>query len=674
MSQDDFQDDLIMDNGPMAHGYHPGPGPPPPPPPTGRYILIALAVAILAGVVWMILNPVGTARMIGRIMDRPPVVTALNLRVNGEERDLKPGQFAKLHPQDELVVEGFESNRWYNYDLTMFSPDLNVDSFSQPNSLWKVLGEEAFEKPREFVIQVREGEKVLADFYLLVSMSAMDWAAKADQATDNEQKIRYLRLALELEPKNLAIRNKLAGLFEETKAYDEAADLYNKTLDEAETDEDKRAALNELVRVYQDAKNTVKLLETYEALIKQAPDAQVPQLLNAILKIHQAGKNHAAVVQTYHRLIDVSDDATARRLLRELAELHEKKGEFSKAIKVYQTLRDRLPANERAWALKKLGYLYAKTDEIDRAITAYEAAARADNKDQNLYFNLARLYQSKGDKVKYAENLSKALQLAPGDTDDQMNLALAFLEAGEKDKAEAALRELLKKNPDNLKAHLRLLNLLEEKGDQDGLIEEYRQVIRLDPKNKVLYYNLGVMLFEKGDLKGAQEMMSHAKDLDPEDVETRQYLFEIYRRQEMPEKAVAQAIEILKLKPGQDALYTYVYQYYDEKKDYTTLSELASEWVKQQPDSVKLLQNLAYTQVKLQKWADAAETYEKILKKKPDDLDLLFTLAETYEKAKKLDAAKDAYQRILKIDPDNEKAAEAAVRLSLEEIKTRREP
>jgi tetratricopeptide (TPR) repeat protein len=167
-------------------------------------------------------------------------------------------------------------------------------------------------------------------------------------------------------------------------------------------------------------------------------------------------------------------------------------------------------------------------------------------------------------------------------------------------------------------------------------------------------------------------MMIKVQELDPKDVEARQYLFEIYRRQQKPKKAVEQALEILKLKPGQEALYTYVYQYYDGKQDYQALFDAASDWVTRQPDSIMLWQNLAYAQVKLHQWPDAAKTYEEILKRKPDDVDLLFTLADLYEKAKDLKAAKEAYQRILNIDPENEKAAEAHVRVSLEEIKTRR--
>jgi predicted TPR repeat methyltransferase len=75
---------------------------------------------------------------------------------------------------------------------------------------------------------------------------------------------------------------------------------------------------------------------------------------------------------------------------------------------------------------------------------------------------------------------------------------------------------------------------------------------------------------------------------------------------------------------------------------------------------------LAYAQIKLNDLPGAAGTYEAISRLTPRDIDALFKLATLYEGAGDVKKAKETYERILELDPDNEKAAEARLKLALQ--------
>lgn len=594
-------------------------------------IIVILVSVLTTGLAWFAFHPKDLARVAGWVWPVKPVVRTLTLSLNDEARIIRPGQFIRFHPQDTLAVVSFTSNHWLNYDLRLDSPDLDLELLSKPVALMKLLGEKGFTKPRQFVIQVKAGPKVIADFYLLASMTALDWAAKADREKSKEQKIHYYRLALELEPKNFRLRNKLVALLEETGKYRAAAELLDQALGK---------------------KTDLKILKR-------------------ILSIHRAGGGQAKVVQTYRRLIAASPEKAARSYLRELARLHEDRGEIKKAVQVYEALRARLPLNQTAGALKKIGFLQAKINNIGQAIKAYEAAALIDEKDANIFFNLARLYQSKDNQAKYLEHIAKALSLDPSDVQAHMELINTYLQAGQSGRAEEELKALIAKDPDNMEARLRLAELLEQGADREQLAEQYEYLLTKDPENKVLRYNLGVIHYDAGRLEQAEAMMKEVVRLDPRDVEAVQYLFEVYRRQKKDKPALAQAEELVRLKPELDAPYGYIFDYLCRKEDYKSLVQKSRAWIKGRPAAIKLSEYLAYAQIKMNRLGPAAQTYEAIAEMKPGDVENLMKLARIYEGLGRLKEARDVYKRVLKIDPDNGQAAEGHLRLSMEVLKSK---
>lgn len=593
------------------------------------WILAALFCVLLAvPAVWFIFQPEDLVRMKDRVLHVKPLVHSLTVTVNNETRLLRPGQFTVFHPADTFRVDSFESNHWKNYDLRLYSPDLDLNAVAQPTSLLRSLGEEAFTSPRQFVIQVKDGPVIVASFFLLVSMSTDDWVTKAAKAEQPEDKVRYYRLALEFDPKNTDVKKQLAAALEASGNFQGAADIYEREMGDR-------------------------------------PD---PAVLSTLLTIYRRAGDVNQVVHTYHRLIQVSPDDAAQGLLRELARLHEDRGEIEEAVKAYRILITRLPQEQTAGVLKEIGFLYANHRLIDQAIQTYEEAARLDEKDANIFFNLARLYQTQGNQDKYLENMSKALTLDPTDANARLKLADTYLNAGQKDQAEKELRAVLDREPDNLDARLRLVKLLEDRQAHGELIAHYEYLLDKAPDNKVLRYNLGVLYYEANRLNDAEKMMNETVRQDPQDIDARRYLFEIYQKQNNPDAAAAQAQDLIRLDPNQLPLFDFLFSYLDDRRSYDTMAGMVKEWITLHPRETKFREYLAYAQIKMNKLEDAAQTYEELAGLKTGDVDVLFKLAKIYEGLGRLKEAKRTYARILEIDPSNERAAEAHLNLAVESL------
>lgn len=673
------------------------PGPPP-----GRFnklVYLLIISAVVVGAVWFAYHPDDLAGYIYKFRPGSPAVYSLTVRLNNQDRTVNAGQFLSFHPRDEISIVRFDSNRWRNHDIRLFSPDFDVELLSEPVKLLDIMGEDAFQEPRQFVIQAKHETDVLAGFYLLAGMTVLDWDARADQSKSLDQKIHYYRLALKVDPVNKLIQNKLAEALVGNENYTEAAELYESmlTADNAEP------------------------------------------ILNRLLTIYKASGDHKKTVETYHRLIDVSGAKKKTELLNALENLHEKKGELGEAIKAYEALLTLSAVDEHATIYKKIAYLYVKQKKTKQAVKSYESAAKADPKDRNVFINLARLYREQGDRKNYAVNLARAAELAPEDVPTRMELVQAYLDLNKKAEAEQELKSIIKLKSENTNARLLLLELLEEKADTPELINQYEALIKSQPDNNVLRYNLGVIYYDAGEMDKAEEHLLRAAQLAPNDVNTQLYLFEIYRKNDnlenlletaeilkklnpddlTPQKylfqyyrekgmfneALDQALRLIELQPEEEILYDYVLTELENREDYEKLTPILMKWTKERPKVIRFRESLAEIQLKkgnvdgaletlralaelepenparlekildLQlkgnKTGDAAETMEKILKLKPSDTELMFRLAAVYENTGALVKARETYARILKYDPENAKAEEAHLRLSLKTLQKR---
>ena len=334
-------------------------GPGPPPRKKGGLIFLILLLTLAAAIGWFYFHPNDMDFFLSKVMPGEPDVKSLVLTVNGAEKQIRPGQFLTVHPRDFLSVEGFDSNRINNFNLSLFSPDLDIEVLQKPSRLLDLLGEDAFKSPRQFVIQVRQNKaRIVASFYILSSMTSQDWLKRSEGTGDLDKKIHYLSLAAALDPKNEEIIRKLADALDQKG--------------------DRQAALSVRERV--------------------PAEEQDPVFLKKLLTGYKEAGDKGKLVHTYHRLIMASPKAEAEQYLNELAELHRSNGEYQDAVRTYEFLLGRIPVERSPEILEKILQIYQETDNYPKSVDTLSRLIMASPESQSLGYvdQLARLQEDHG--------------------------------------------------------------------------------------------------------------------------------------------------------------------------------------------------------------------------------------------------------------------------------------
>ena len=591
------------------------PGPPIPPPPRSRYGLVVLLTLLAAALAWYWFHPEDYGRLMDMIRPSPVTVTGLKVTRSGEQIVLNPGDTLEIRPEEPLSVEGPVSNRYQNYDLRLYSPELDPFDLSKPRSLLEILGEDAFAEPIRLNVQVKEGDRVLAEMTIASRLSADDWLQRAEAAKEPERKIRYLRQVLKTDPARREILRQLADLLEKAEQFSETVTVLEQymggqddpgvltrilALEKRIGDPEKeRAALERLMAVAPDKDIFRHTMDLADLLVKEGQAEEAAHRLEALALARQGAEREKALsraetlfleaggtgaVADFYARVTEGDfgEATAEWLQQQALKLDEQ-GEVEQAISAYTALRDRFSGDERSRIQKRIGFLLAKTERWPDSIAAYELAASMDPGDRTVYLNLSRLYRLEGDLSGAIRHLSLAASMDPSDARTQERLAEILLEAGHKLRAATVYEQVVRIDPENMGARRHVIALLEELGRAGEAVPHYEYLLKKNPKNKVLHYNLGVIRFDAGDFKAAGESMNQVVKLDPADKDAHQYLLEIYRQMGDKERAVAEARELIKLGVVIPGVYETVLADLEAKKQTREIAAVLADLVTAKP-------------------------------------------------------------------------------------------
>ena len=188
-----------------------------------------------------------------------------------------------------------------------------------------------------------------------------------------------------------------------------------------------------------------------------------------------------------------------------------------------------------------------------------------------IYLNLALLYKTKGDTVKYVSTLKKGIDKYPNDGIDLMNNLINYYLLEKKDTKTALdyLNIAIEKDPNNPNYYTVKGSIYDRMNNLAESEIAYNKAIELDPKNVDALINLGVLYFNKaGDVNNnankekdnnkfnamikqrdelfnkALPFLEKAHELAPNDVITMESLKTIYYRLKMVDKSEAIKVKL----------------------------------------------------------------------------------------------------------------------------------
>ena len=675
--------------------------------PTWLAYVLALFLAIgLGGGFWYLLAPESMARLFGRIGGTPLQVDSLSLNLDDKIVELPPNGTIEIHPAQRFGVTGLNSSRWLNYDLRLYSPDIDINAVTDGalSTTRELLPGEIFENTREIHISVRDGDQDVADFRILSRYSALDFMARGDAANTPEAKVEYYQKAYQLDSNSDLIRDKLVSALAEMDRTGGAqtAAIYENLLAQNGPSED---LLNRLANVYEGENKNDRLIAVLERLItlvESRGESAAPQkerlasakakagLLNEaaaiyeellkadqevsrqisylgqLVGLYRQNRDSEKEIEALKRLAEITPPDQATAIWTEIALLYEKIEDAEGRLTAWKNLADKLPEGlPKANVYKIIGRILAGEEKYDQAREAYQAALKIAPNDTNTLMNLARLALLQDDGKAYLANLTKIVDLEPANNEYRLELAGAL--AGDKQNAKAKnqYQELIKREPDDQNLRLVFIDFLDKIGDKNTLIQQYEELSKRNEANKVLPYNLGVIYFEQKNWNKAIEAFKKVLDLDADDKEAREYLLVAYQRKNQRADILREAMELYRRDPANTVYRTLMLNTCENAKDWKEFTKVAQEITKVEPDSPYGWEQLYRAQTQLGQKESAAESLWRAAERtKEKQSEAWLKAAREFAALNKKDRAVEAYNKVLEIDPKNQTATKALANLN----------
>lgn len=303
-------------------------------------------------------------------------------------------------------------------------------------------------------------------------------------------------------------------------------------------------------------------------------------------------------------------------------------------------------------SLLNLGVVYYVKSSYDLAMDNFQKALDLDDKDVDALYNLGRTLQACKKYSESLEFLKKAYELNSKDGMILKCLGRGYFELGFYEEACEILQKYLEKEPDDL----------------EGLMQYSESKIKL------------------GAFDVAGFGLKRVIDLDQKCEKAYELLADCYAHQNRSEKSVQVLERLLKVRPNDSSLYRKLAIYHGNLKDYSearrcyrSAYSLESKGLKfhdPAPDQVNVdidkitFQNsiLAITEKYSSRndWKGALSEFTRLSKRYPDSVVLLQEIAYIYQLTGQAKRAASYYEKIHRLDPENLEAIMQLVRIAIE--------
>jgi len=137
-------------------------------------------------------------------------------------------------------------------------------------------------------------------------------------------------------------------------------------------------------------------------------------------------------------------------------------------------------------------------------------------KDDNLYFDRAKIYM-KLDRINDAiADLSRAIAINDKETKYHMLLGDAYFANGDVEHSYKSLQRVLELEPESQEAYLKLGEIAYYSRDYDRAMDNLNKVTAQDPQNRTALFMKGFIYKETGDTVNAIQLLRKVTDLHPD--------------------------------------------------------------------------------------------------------------------------------------------------------------
>lgn len=304
----------------------------------------------------------------------------------------------------------------------------------------------------------------------------------------------------------------------------------------------------------------------------------------------------------------------------------------------------------------KLARLY-ETSKPLKAIETYEKVIALIGPDWNVLIRVAELYEKLGNLDAAVSSIEKLVSLDPANVNLQKILIEFYQKSNKLDKAYEVVNDILELTPDDLDARERKAQILISENKWDLAANEYNFIMKqknvpLDIKIRIgaSYFNQSL---KDSSLTKVVKDFFQTLDKDTLDWQVKMFLGAVA----INEKKDSEAIEYFKVvtdlaRWNVDAWIRLGGLYFDNKK-YEEAAKVMDEAIEFFPDDFTVNLILGLSLAQLDKHSDAKPYLKKSVELNPNDLTSLSSYAYTLSKLSENDMAVNYLKQALSIKPDD---------------------
>lgn len=230
-----------------------------------------------------------------------------------------------------------------------------------------------------------------------------------------------------------------------------------------------------------------------------------------------------------------------------------------------------------------------------KSINFYEKAysCAVENKDVELLFEMALLYDELDEDEKAEEKYYEILDLMPTEERAYYGLAILYDKKEEYSKAIDFFQRSIELNPKYHKAFFFMANTYDQMGNKDKAIEYYKKALEIEENDFWTYVNLGAIYEEINENFEALKMIERAMALNPEHYMVHFNMGVIYGKLGKINEAQLHYRNSLIINPNYPYSYLNLAIIHKEQKDYVKAKEIISQGIENVPEASFLYYNRA---------------------------------------------------------------------------------
>ena len=380
---------------------------------------------------------------------------------------------------------------------------------------------------------------------------------------------------------------------------------------------------------------------------------QDPAIYYSLSKCYSQLSKHSLAIENAREAVRLSPEQLTYR--RNLADVLAAAFEFDAAATQFEELIKRDSSQVEVWY--SLARIYQSRKPL-RALEVYEHIIDRFGPDWDVLLQIADLNNRMGKFDKAADALREMTLLDPSNKDLKKTLAQTYARAGNFDAALKVYDDLRDLHPDDLEVQAEVAGLYLARGDYARAAKEFDPVLSRDSVSVEVKVHVGEMYFAQMGKDSTlapitRSIFERIAATHPDDWRAFWFLGAIGSITHDDSLSVRNFKRVTELASWNPDAWVYLSGVFLGKNNFSEVAHILESAVKILPDDFRVNFFLGLSYSRLNRNVDAVRVLEHARQLNPKDLDAIAQLALVYDTMRRFEDSDGLYEEALKIDPEN---------------------